>query len=1135
MLLRESNLILAPTDIANHLACRHLTQLNRARAEGRLDVSPRRDPHVDALQYRGSIHEAAYVASLEAGGSGVSDLRNAHDASATLERMRDGVDVIVQAPLADARMSGRSDVLLRVATPSALGAYSYEPVDTKLARDTRAGTILQLCAYSLLLESMQGARPTSFHVVTPREREAYRTADFTAYFRLIYDLLEADLRMDPEPTTYPEPAPHCDVCSYWAHCDARRRADDHLSLVAGASRLNIRELQSMGVTTVTGLASCASALPEAPRRGALHTYQRLVDQARLQIEARTRATPPFERLAVEASRGLARLPPPSPGDVFLDFEGDPYCGDGGLEYLTGWAYRDESGAWAYRDAWALTRADEREACETFLDFVLARLELHPDLHVYHFGIYEPAALKRLVSRHATRAEVLDRLLRGGRLVDLHVVVREGFRVGVERYGLKELEPLVGFRRAHDLRDAGLARLRIELALEMDATAEIDAELRDRVEAYNREDCLSTVALRDWLEGRRAEAEPPIARPAPMSAEPSAAVKDRDQALQHAAEALLTDVPSDPTERDAEQQARWLLAQMVGYFRREEKCAWWEHYRLRGLTPEKLLDERDAVAKLRFTAELPKAPRQRVSIHRYSFPPQETALDAGDKLRSPTGEDEPFGTVGTIDLVAGTIDIRKTARTANVHPECVFQEQVVPAKSLEQALLSFAEHVVNAGLDSDGPYRAASDLLCRGLPRRGSTTGQSLREPGEDLAAAAVRLSRELDGGVLPIQGPPGSGKTHIGARMIVALARDGRRVGVTAVSHKVIENMLVEAACAAREAGVALRIAQRSDDDPPPGVERLKSNADALAAVASGAVVGGTAWLWSHEDAVGALDYLVVDEAGQMALACALAAARAARNVILLGDPQQLEQPRRGAHPEGADTAALVHLVGNDHTTIGDAQGLFLDRTWRLHPSICAFTSEVYYENRLLPVSGTERQSLDGTIPFNGYGLFVVDVAHEGNQASAPEEVAAVEQIVRSLLSSGLQWTGRTDAPRRLAADDLLVLAPYNAQVALLRRALMTLSVRRVGTVDKFQGQQAPVVVYSCTSSSPEDAPRGMPFLYDPHRFNVATSRAQGMVIVVASPRLASAACRTPAEMRMVNGLCRFRELATAVAIGASS
>jgi uncharacterized protein len=359
-----------------------------------------------------------------------------------------------------------------------------------------------------------------------------------------------------------------------------------------------------------------------------------------------------------------------------------------------------------------------------------------------------------------------------------------------------------------------------------------------------------------------------------------------------------------------------------------------------------------------------------------------------------------------------------------------------------------------------------------------------------------------------------------------SLAQVGKKVGITAVSHKVIDNLLEAVRDAATEDGAHLGLVHKHDDEPPRGIVYTKSSVEALAAVTSGAVVGATAWLWASNEAADHLDYLFVDEAGQMALAQVLSAARSAHNLVLLGDPQQLEQPTKGAHPDGADVAALVHVLGKQWTTLRDDQGVFLDSTYRLHPTICRFTSELYYENRLSALTGLERQGLDGEIPFAGAGLFLVEVLHDGNQAQAQEEVEAIAGIVQSLLQRGTSWLDRDGHARSLEPRDVLVVAPYNAQVGALRRRLSPFGVERVGTVDKFQGQEAPVVVYSCTSSSPQDAPRGMSFLYDPHRFNVATSRAQGVVIVVASPRLFEPDCKTPEQMRWANGLCRYRELA---------
>jgi uncharacterized protein len=291
-------------------------------------------------------------------------------------------------------------------------------------------------------------------------------------------------------------------------------------------------------------------------------------------------------------------------------------------------------------------------------------------------------------------------------------------------------------------------------------------------------------------------------------------------------------------------------------------------------------------------------------------------------------------------------------------------------------------------------------------------------------------------------------------------------------------------------------------------------------------VVGGTAWLWARPQAREVLDVLFVDEAGQMSLANVLAASHAAKSVVLLGDPQQLEQPQKGSHPEGADRSALEHILG-DVKTIPADRGIFLPETWRLAPSIAAFTSEVFYEGRLDARAGLERQALAGAAPFDGAGLFVASVAHEGNQNSSREEVDAVERIVARLLGPGARWIDEDAAEHPLSPDDILIVAPYNAHVTLLAERLAPRGVR-IGTVDKFQGQEAPVVIYSMATSTPEDAPRGMEFLYDVHRLNVAVSRARAVAIVVASPELLRVATRTPEQMRLANALCRFVEVAEA-------
>jgi uncharacterized protein len=388
--------------------------------------------------------------------------------------------------------------------------------------------------------------------------------------------------------------------------------------------------------------------------------------------------------------------------------------------------------------------------------------------------------------------------------------------------------------------------------------------------------------------------------------------------------------------------------------------------------------------------------------------------------------------------------------------------------------------------------------------------------------------------VLGIQGPPGTGKTYTGAHVICALKERGLTVGVTAVSHKVIVSLLESAAKEARSRGLELRAVhrQRGRYDGDWGIERKYGYGTIRRGLADGRIdaVGATAWCWARSDFEQSVDVLIVDEAGQMSLSNVLAAAPAGRSLVLLGDPQQLEQPLQASHPEGSEVSALYHMLDGKDTMPAD-KGVFLGETYRLHPDIARFTSEVYYEGKVAARPGLEHQAIlpisDRACRFTGSGLRYVPVAHTGNQAKALEEVEAIGDIVTELLTSaGWQYQKQETTP--LSERDVLIVAPYNAQVAALAEGLPELK-ERIGTVDRFQGQEAPVVIYSMTSSSPEDAPRGMEFLYEPHRFNVATSRARALCIIVGSPALFQPECRTPRQMKMANGFCRYLELAKTV------
>ncbi len=501
---------------------------------------------------------------------------------------------------------------------------------------------------------------------------------------------------------------------------------------------------------------------------------------------------------------------------------------------------------------------------------------------------------------------------------------------------------------------------------------------------------------------------------------------------------------------------------------------------------------------------------------------------------------------SVDDVARTITIKRGSTfSATPLPRSIVPKGVVPSRELAESLLRTGRQVAELGLDGDGVPASVTALLLRTPPAAGQAPGGPVRRAGETAVDAATRVVRTMAGGVLPIQGPPGSGKTYTGARMIVRLVGEGRRVGVVANSHKVIGKVLDEVAKAAIELGQPVRIGQKAKTGQPPthaAATVLADNADVEAALRSGTidVVGAVAWTWSRPEfarPAPALDVLVVDEAGQMSLANVLACAPAARTIVLLGDPQQLDQPTQGSHPPGAERSALAHLLADpayvqpDRATIHPHEGLFLDTTWRLHPEICDYTSRAFYADRLRPREGLERQRViapPSAGPLSGTGLRYLPVPHAGNDTDSVEEATAIADLVRTLLAANPTWIDRDGREATLTAGDIVIVAPYNAHVAAIERAASSEGLPPVfaGTVDKFQGQEAPISIYAMGTSSPEDAPRGMEFLYSLNRLNVATSRAKCVAAVVMSPSLVRVACRTPRQMRLANGLCLAVEAA---------
>lgn len=1102
---------LTPIELSSFLSCHHRIALEMSVAKKNIQRPKYDDPQLDALFRRGLEFEADHVASLKRAGAATvvtidKETPREQALAETEAAIHAGVDVIVQGALGSERWYGRPDILKKVEAST----RSYEVVDTKLARETKGGTILQLALYSDLLADIQGHRPEHFYVVTPEKTETYRFDEYAAYFRLQRDRILAFATEVPglenddvlAATNYPEPVDHCDICPWTGQCTKRRRADDHLSFVAGISRTQRRELTTRQIETMKALAEMAiQPMTFRPKRGAAESYLRTREQARVQVQARTTNEPVYELLPIvlpaekEPGQGLCRLPEPTEGDIFLDLEGDPFVGPTsgppmlrGREYLFGVVTADGS----YQAFWAKNEAEEKAAFETVVDLIVEAKKTHPGMHVYHYAAYEPSAFKRLMGRHATREQEIDSFLRSETFVDLYRVVRESLRAGVERYSIKNMEPFYKYEREVDLKNARRYLSAMEIAVEANRIDDLEPEVMAAVEGYNRDDCVSTLRLRDWLESLRSADVP---RPDVKAGEASEPLKLQQQKIEGLRGQLLG--VDDP--------ARRLLAYLLDWHKREEKAGWWEYFRLLDLTDEALLDEPGAVSGLEFVETVRM--EKKSAVHRYRYPAQEMELRPS-KGELKLKDQKKWGDVVSVDRAARTIDIKVGPSKIDLRPTSAFEHSYISTAVMENALFAIGEGIVDGNADP-----LALEFLYRRAPK--------------------TRVAAELDNTVLAIQGPPGTGKTYTGGKMICDLIEAGKKVGIAASGHKVIRNLLDAVSKEAKKRGIDARLGHRKskeeteDDGTGEVAEEVfvaTDNPIALELLTSGQVnvLGGTAWLWSRPDFAKTVDVLFIDEAGQMSLANALAMSQSAKALVLLGDPQQLDQPGKGTHPDGVDVSALQHILG-EHKTMPAEQGMFLAETWRFGAPICDFTSEVFYESKLRPTTELQlgRQRLQGG-PIDGAGLFVMDVEHEGNRSGSDEEVDAVEKLVKQLTAPSSTWTDSDGKAHQMTADDILVVSPYNVQVSRLQERVAA----QVGTVDKFQGKQAPVVIYSMATSRPEDAPRGMEFLYSLNRLNVATSRAKCAAIVVASPYLFEPECKTPRQIQLANALCRFREMA---------
>lgn len=1073
---------------------------------------------LDLVRRKGFEHEADVLAQLETRhgkaveipGEGELEVR----AQLTAQAIGQGAPLIYQAAFFNDRWVGFPDFLVQVGQDDQ-GRWLYEPEDAKLARKAKAEHVLQLGIYASLLgeQSASGVAGGAIHVGGgPAEHfDLRRTQHITARLMGRFEAFaDASVR-----TTRPLRSSACSQCAYKPRCEAEWRASDSPIFVAGMRTDQMLKLEAAGVTMLSDLATRDPSVPLGGVGAA--GFSALVKQAQLQKRGIENGEGIVEILPVDPGRGFTLLPEPALGDLFFDMEGDPLYPEG-LEYLFGlWGPLGQAGEDVFYPIWAHDRAAEKAAFEALMTLFVGHMAHFPDARIYHYAPYETAALKRLAMRYATMEAELDQLLRERRFVDLYQVARQSIRASTEGYSLKDLEKIYWGKRSGDITNAGDSIVEYERWRETGEQAILDG-----IAHYNEDDCVSTARMRDWLEGLRPAGAVyglAVAQPEPDSDAANRIAERQAREEERRSLAAAVRASTGLTE-----QAGDLVAELLYFHQRAQKPQWWALFDRQTWSEEELFDDLESLSGLTLDPARPVFSDKKSLVATYRFEPQDTKLKEGDTVKIALTL-EAAGTLVELDVEQGVAVLRRQAKSGDFPVSC----SLIPGKLIKQdvlidAVAAFAARVAAGGTESD---QALIGLLERRPPRiSGLAPGQPVIPEGMPLLEAAIDAVQRLDASHLVIQGPPGTGKTFTTSHAILSLLKAGKRVAVSSNSHKAINNLLKAVEERADESGFTFQGAKKasagSSDSVFHGrcVSNVMSSADVTA---DHRLVGATAFHFAQPAELGAYDYLFVDEAGQVALGNLVAMGGCARNIVLVGDQMQLPQPVQGVHPGESGQSCLDYLM-EGRATVPPETGILLDVSWRMHPAVCGFISDAIYDGRLTshPNAAERRLVVDGVAhpSLRPAGLSVVEVEHVGCAQASPEEAQVIAGIFASLLTQSVR--DEDGATRPVGLDDVLVVAPFNAQVNLLRKYLP--AGARVGTVDKFQGQEAAVAIVSMATSNGAEAPRGSEFLFNLNRLNVAISRAQCLAILVRSSNLLELSPGSVADLERLDGFARADE-----------
>ncbi len=1136
MYKKNGKFYFSPTDLTRYMESPFASWMERFLLESP-ELTPEKDPTdalLSALIQKGYAHENELEEDFIKQGVLLVKINGESQEDKyvnTVEAMNNGVDVIVQARLELDPFGGYADFLVKVqnskGSPSSrLGDYHYEVWDTKLANKLKPTFIVQLCCYIEMLQSIQGCKPEFFTVALGNgQKERLRTSDYYYYYQTLKSSFLHD-QNSFDPGHRPDPFDSRSWGDWSGFAEQLLLDKDHLFQVATITRGQIKKLNQAGISTMQQLADTALEHVSGINPAVL---KKLKSQASIQKASIGCDIPKFEIIIPQPDEksGLSLLPPYSPLDVFFDIEGYP-LDEGGLEYLWGCTYFNEKGERDFIDFWGHNCEQEKSAFTAFIQWAYQRWQQDPSMHIYHYASYEITACRKLMGRYGVCEYEVDQLLRNEVFVDLYKVVKGSLILGEPRYSIKNVEHLYREKRQTEVVSGGDSivvyenwRERNHLGEEGDTwqTSKILNEIRE----YNIDDCDSTQELVDWLRKQQKTYEISFLGKSDVT-EPDVKeeITERTQLRDRLLAQALTEQEINPVKAQLTENLAWTLE----FHRREAKPVFWRLFDRLGLSPMELMDDLDCLAICERTERegLKPTPRARNLAYEYRFDPTQEFKGAQNQFYL-LGVETDDGKPAKVTFVReeSALDDGLIVVQSKHEPPSVISlipDEYVNPNPIPQAIDRIVSDFEKGALVEKS---AIFDFLTRAKPRvKGRSSGPIItsHEP-ENRLQQVIDVVSNLDNSYLTIQGPPGSGKSYTGKHVIAELLKDGARVGITSNSHKAINNLLLSTAKYCKEKNISGTFGCTKDNEPELAdydVAILK-NSDLVNYVQPSCVLGTTAWGFAREDMVGQLDYLFVDEAGQVAVANLIAMSGSTCNLVLMGDQMQLGQPSQGTHPADSGLSVLDYLL-HETPTIPEDMGVFLGTTYRMHSAVNKFISEHIYEGKLQPHPENDKRVVGVPADYSGplkldSGIAFIPVDHEGNTQASDEEVAEIKKLAHDLLGREFH-TGKDDMPvRPIDWNDMLFVAPYNHQVSKLRIALGEQA--KVGSVDKFQGQEAPIVFLSMCTSDASESPRGLDFLFDRHRINVAISRAQSLAIVVGNPNIGMTSVNRVEQLKLIN------------------